>query len=356
MQVTSIDSDRSPQRRGAGPAVKASGYLLSLLSPVWRAKLCGHIGTEARRQLALDESEARLFSKLVALGSGASVRMEGGLREAVGLGLMADRYQVEVVQDAVEDAVMRLVTVESCGRVLEWSSGSGLVRVERASREVALRSFDAFAATVGFMEVGEEVLGSLLDDDGLVTEREERVLEAVVRWMQGGDGGGRRSAGLVGKVRFPLMEASYLADLSSKGWGKDVGLDGLLSDAISLLAQPLNVGGGQGLGYLDGRATVARCGVRWEEYVRGGERKLDAGRAVFSLAADGDRLCAGLSIGSIGVWSRSTLELKRTLTGHIVHRKGAGVCRGAAGQRVFRPRRQGVGCGRWAMRERAGGP
>ena len=121
------------------------------MSPVWRTKLCRHIGPDAQWQLVLDGRDAGLFSKLVALGSGASVRMEGGIEEAVGLGQMADRYQVEVVQGAVEDELLRLLTVESCG-----SSGSGLVRVERASREIALQAFDAFAATAGFMEVGED--------------------------------------------------------------------------------------------------------------------------------------------------------------------------------------------------------
>jgi hypothetical protein len=39
------------------------------------------------------------------------------------------------------------------------------------------------------MEVGEETLGSLLEDDGLWTEGRERLFEGVpgvVRWMKGG--------------------------------------------------------------------------------------------------------------------------------------------------------------------------
>ena len=40
------------------------------------------------------------------------------------LGLVADRYQVEAVQGAVEEAVMGLLTVERCGGVLAWSNGS----------------------------------------------------------------------------------------------------------------------------------------------------------------------------------------------------------------------------------------
>ena len=57
---------------------KASGFLLSILSPVWRAKLCGDIGGEARWQLALDGGEAGLFSKLVVLGTqwGAELQSE----------------------------------------------------------------------------------------------------------------------------------------------------------------------------------------------------------------------------------------------------------------------------------------
>ena len=65
---------------------KASGFLLSILSPVWRAKLCGDIGGGAWWQLALDGGEAGLFSQLVALSSGAAVRVEGGVGGVMALG------------------------------------------------------------------------------------------------------------------------------------------------------------------------------------------------------------------------------------------------------------------------------
>jgi hypothetical protein len=89
---------------------------------------------------------------------------------------------------------MDRLTVESCGRILTTACGSGLVRLERASRKLVLREFDQFAKCAGFMNVSEEVLGSLLDDDGLVSESEERVLKGVVHWMQGGGGGMIRGA------------------------------------------------------------------------------------------------------------------------------------------------------------------
>jgi hypothetical protein len=60
------------------------------------AKLFRDIASEARWQLPLDRSEAWLFSKLVALGSGTSMLMEGWgtMGEAMVLGLMADRNQI----------------------------------------------------------------------------------------------------------------------------------------------------------------------------------------------------------------------------------------------------------------------
>jgi WD40 repeat protein len=295
---------------------KASAFLLSILSPVWRAKLCGEVGSKARWQLALEAGEAGLFGKLVTLGSGAPVMMEGGLEEVMALGLMADRYQVDAVQGAVEEAVVRLLTVENCGIVLARSSGSGLVRVERASRELALREFDEFARTAGFMGLGEEVLGSLLEDDGLCTEREELVYEGVARWMKEGEGRDVRGSGLLGKVRFPLMKELYLAALSQKVSGELAGLAELVEEALGLQIMMRDKRGRQQLRHLDARSMEPRGGVRWEQYVGGGERLLAAGESVYSVAADDLFVCGGLKNGSIRVWSRSTLEIVRTLTGH----------------------------------------
>jgi hypothetical protein len=61
------------------------------------------------------------------------------------------------------------------------------------------------AATEGFLRLEEEALGRLLDEDGLIARSEERVFEAVARWMpQGGGGRGDSGPWLLGKVRFAL--------------------------------------------------------------------------------------------------------------------------------------------------------
>ena len=253
-------------------------------SPVWRAKLCGDVGGESRRQLDLEGEEASAFKKLVALGSGLAVAMEGGVDELVALGRMADRYQVEVVQSAVEDAVVSgHLTVERCGSILVSSFGSGLERVARASRELALREFDEFSKTAGFMALGEEALGSLLDDDGLTTEKEERVYEGLVRWMKGGGGEGVRGEGLLRKIRFPSMALEYLA-IGAGLLLEDVGLNGLLYDSLRLKVLKFSLWPTV-THSLDARVLVprARRQVRWEDYLGGGERRLAAGQVVYRL-------------------------------------------------------------------------
>ena len=83
----------------------ASGFLLSILSPVWRAKLCGEIGASEGRVLMMDADEETLFWKVVALGCGESVTVGEGLDELIGLARMADLYQMEAIQGDLEEAV-----------------------------------------------------------------------------------------------------------------------------------------------------------------------------------------------------------------------------------------------------------
>jgi WD40 repeat protein len=271
--------------------------------------------------LNMDEDDELLFTKVVALGCGESVQVERGLEGLIGLGRMADQYQMEAIQGEVEDAVINRLTVESCGPILATVCGSGLVRVDRASRKLALREFDQFAECAGFMEVSEEALGSLLDDDALVSEGEERVLRSVVRWMEGGAGGATRirGEGLLRKVRFPFMAAEFLADQARGMLPESSGLEGLVLESGLLRGMPANLWAGRELRYLDARVLSPRRGrgVCWAEYEGGGERRLATGQWACAVSAHGRGLvCGGLHDGSIRVWNRATLRAKRTLPAH----------------------------------------
>jgi hypothetical protein len=93
---------------------------------------------------------------------------------------MADRYQMEGIQSDLEEAVMDRLRVECCGRILTMASASGLVRLERASRKLALREFDDFAECEGFMDVSEDVLVDLASTS-LVGMEEESMCRDVGR-------------------------------------------------------------------------------------------------------------------------------------------------------------------------------
>jgi hypothetical protein len=301
--------------------------LVSMLSPVWRATLCSEIGInkigfKKGWTLNMEEDDVLLFSKLVDLGCGKSVKVVRGLDELIEMLRLADRYQVEAIQGEMEAAVIDRLTVENCVSILTATNGSGLVRLERASRKLALREFDHFAQCAGFMDVSEEVLESLLDDDALVSESEERVLKGVVRWMKGGDGGVIRGEGLLRKIRFPFMSALFLLEEARVLLPEHSGLEGLALEAAGLKSVPRHLWAGRELRYLDAAVLLPRRGkgVNWAENAGDGERRLAAGQWVYSVSAHGRGLmCGGLHDGSIRVWNRATLEVERTLAGHTSH-------------------------------------
>jgi hypothetical protein len=294
---------------------------LSMLSPAWRASLCGEIGNSEGKMLDMDDEDHLIFSKVVALGCGESITVEGGLEELFVLVKIADKYRMEAILGDLEDAVMDRLTLESCGLILKMASRSGLVRLEKAGRKLALSKFDQFAEADGFMFVSEEVLGSLLDDDVLVSESEERVLKGVVRWMKGGAGGVIRGEGLLNKIRFPFTSGVFLANEARSLLPESARLELLVleSGLLKGSGKPPILWAGTDLKYLDSAVLMPRrgSGVDWADYSDGGERTLAAGKKFYSLAVhEKGFVCGGLRDGSIRVWNRATLQAKRTLRGH----------------------------------------
>jgi hypothetical protein len=60
---------------------------------------------------------------------------------------------------------------------------------------MAVDRFEQVCDTAGFMGLGEETVGRLLDDDGLKVKREEAAFEGLVGWIKGGEGGGPGGGG-----------------------------------------------------------------------------------------------------------------------------------------------------------------
>ena len=117
------------------------------------------------------------------------------------------------VASALEDAIIRALTVDNCGEALFGAGRAGLWRAEGAARALAAARFEAVAATAGFLLLDEDHLAALLDDDHLAVAREERAFEAVVAWMRAGAAAGAgslRSPELLRRVRFGVMRQEYL--------------------------------------------------------------------------------------------------------------------------------------------------
>ena len=258
------------------------------------------------------------------------------------MGQLADLYGVEGVCEAVEEAVLEQLAVEGCADALMRAQACGLMRVEAGCKALALGRFEAVAATEGFARVDEATLGALLADDALVATREERVFEALARWMRhdplrapaphaqqaNASTGGRplagavRGEGLLRTIRFALMQREYLealgppdgaaADGYAGAGSHQSGAEALLRDlwAEARAAQATGrclVGAGP-----EGRAGKARY---WSG---GGEEagRVAAGTEAFAVAVCGGRVWCGGWDGGIRVWGRAGLGAEVTATGH----------------------------------------
>ena len=235
----------------------------------------------------------------------------------IALGVLADKYGMEAVVAAVDGALVRVVTAETCGEVLCWSRGNRwgqLPRAVAASRMMALERFELVSRSGGFKAMSEEMMCELVSDDALAAE-EAVVLDAVLEWIAAGDGKGRGER-LLGEIRYGLLEISFLAEMGQKA-GQGTRLHSLVHEALSLKqhqgrlqVRPLS---------LRGKAFLCRKGmdIAWEDYakrmrkpqvVRG---KSDAKSLAHARTEGGGehwRVYAGLYDGKIVSWDQSTLR------------------------------------------------
>ena len=212
-----------------------SGILLSVLSPVWQAKLCRGLDKASRSRLDLTLDDAASFATAVELGCGRSTAVRGGLAGLLSVGRLADAYGIEHVHRAVEWEATRRLTVDTCAELLAGSSVAGMPRLTRTCRELALGEFDALCRTEGFVLLEEEELGALLDADAVAGGREEAALSAVLRWMRPAGAGEPRGKSL---VTMPSFKRLCKASRRGTGtMGEDVpmveGLRELLGEAAA---------------------------------------------------------------------------------------------------------------------------
>jgi hypothetical protein len=288
--------------------------LLSLCSPVLHKMLCGNFMESTDKKITLYDVDAFRFGKVLDLWCGRVNELE--LSEVRQLASLADRFQISEVLSVLEEAMVVHLRVGFCAEVLSWSGGAGFHELEEKAQSLAAERFEEVAQTNGFMEIGEEALGCLLDNDGLAAKNEEAVWKALVRWMRAEEGQ-VRGRGLVGKIRFPLMEEVYLR---SQVVGMMPAEDAEWMEEIVGEALRAKAAGSDGKGFkfefLGRKALVRRAqlGVKWEEYTDGDELRMTGGtQSIHAIAACEGRICSGSDDGSILVWSRATAQIERTL-------------------------------------------
>ena len=197
-----------------------------MMSPAWRPRLCGAFcRSENASKLALERGEEKAFAQALKLlcGEGVAIKETEELLELL---KFADKYQMTKMRAlVVEEAVRRL-------------SEEGIVS---ASRGLILKEFNAFSESGDFLHLDEDTLCSLVEDDGLVTASEERVLEGVIRWMKAGEGGdGERGEEALRRVRYPLMGREYMCKQALELGPEVSAVKDLVLEALVYLETPKN--------------------------------------------------------------------------------------------------------------------
>ena len=205
--------------RSSGTCLRTSSFLMSMFSPVIQKMICGDLSESVkiicgdssermRRRINLEDVDEKSFTSVLNLWCGKEGEDED-INSALMLASVADRFDVGVVREAVEDMIKRQLHVESCAYLLMRSRELGLTMVEDAARRMLLERFEEVAKTNGFKKISEKTLNSVLDDDNLCVSKEERVLEVLVAWMKG-QGGVLHGCELLRTIRFGLMDEEYL--------------------------------------------------------------------------------------------------------------------------------------------------
>jgi hypothetical protein len=186
-----------------------------MLSEVWERELRGDFAPTPGKCVTLHDVAPSAFSKLLSLACGAHSTPVSGLQELVDLAFLADRFALDPIRAALEAEAARRLTLDAAAGLIETLSAtsSGLAILPRAAADLACSRFEALAATDGFLSLGEGALLALLDSDCLAASAEERIFEALARWLLAQPGRllGPGPARLLAAVRFPRMSWDYLA-------------------------------------------------------------------------------------------------------------------------------------------------
>ena len=178
--------------RSSDRSTRISGFLISLLSPVLLRAVCGCFRESSNRKVELEDVEREEFEQLVRISTGHTIlASKTDVWHVMRLAALADRFQMDDVLLALEDAAIRRLSIDSCAEILAATSGTetnsfaALIRVNEAAKALAAQLFEKVAETKEFGKLEGTVVEALLKDDALDAGRDEILaLQAVCSWMR----------------------------------------------------------------------------------------------------------------------------------------------------------------------------
>lgn len=123
------------------------------------------------KKLELMDVDGAAFGQALDIWCGKKNSAEINLGDVRELARVADRFQMTEVILALEKTVIGHLNLSMCGEVLSWNGEPGLKQSEAMARSIAVNQFVELVKTEDFMQMGEEVLGKLLEDDHLVDRK-----------------------------------------------------------------------------------------------------------------------------------------------------------------------------------------
>ena len=165
---------------GRSGRIKASGFVLSLLSPVWESKLC-RFSSGPKKIQSLEGEEKETFNSVISLACGKDVTVSG-LAALLDLGRLAEKYCISDVSNAVQLAALNTT---NCAELLIASEATRLSALSKASSDLALEQFSKVSETDCFLHLDKTTLAALLKDNGLMGREEPvyRVHVGIQVWL-----------------------------------------------------------------------------------------------------------------------------------------------------------------------------
>ena len=132
--------------------------------------------------------------------------------------LAANVLQIDCLIEKSCDIVRKSLCIENYERFLQFSRNHGIVKLQDICHTFICDDFPNFLTTNEVSKLDVELLISILKEDGCRAEREDMILDAVVKWLQSNSEGVTTEIveRLIDCVRFEHCTSQTVYDVLEK--------------------------------------------------------------------------------------------------------------------------------------------